>query len=151
MLTSTETSLRGTKRQDITYVRAALRRRPLQLSLLLNKGLVFNRQASISLTLTHPWSKRPSSRRLSRCSGAWYSPPMMIAGQKQLNPCPIFERATTVDNTEVVNSSKNLRASRWNSRCKYELPILLRAANTRVPARNSPLAIGANLEWFGNT
>ena len=34
MLTSTETSLRRTKRQDINYVRAAPRRRPLQLSLL---------------------------------------------------------------------------------------------------------------------
>ena len=53
MLTSTETSLRGTKRQDITYVRAAPRRRPLQLSLLLNKGLVF-RPASLDLTAFHP-------------------------------------------------------------------------------------------------
>ena len=63
----------------------------------------------------------------------------MIAGQKHLKPCPIFERAATVDSTEVINSSKNLRASRWNSRFKYELAILLRAANTRVSARNSPL------------
>ena len=70
----------------------------------------------------------------------------MIAGQKQLNPCPISEPAATVDITEVVNSSENLRASRWNSRFKYELPILLRTANTRVPARNSPSAIGGNLE-----
>ena len=70
----------------------------------------------------------------------------MIAGQKQLNPCPIFDRAATVDSTQVVNSSKDLRASRWNSRFKYYLPILLRAANTRVPARNSPLALGGNLE-----
>ena len=53
MLTSTETSLRGTKRQDITYVRAAPRRRPLQLSLLLNKGLVF-RSASLDLTALDP-------------------------------------------------------------------------------------------------
>ena len=71
---------------------------------------------------------------------------MMIAGQKQLNPCPIFERAATVDSTEVVDSSKKLRASQWNSRFKYELPILLRAVNTRVVASNSPSAIGGNLE-----
>ena len=71
---------------------------------------------------------------------------MMIAGQKQPNLCPIFERAATVDRTKVVISSKNLRASRWNSRFKYEFLILLRAANTRVPARNSQSAIGGNLE-----
>ena len=53
MLTNTETSLRGTKRQHITYVRAAPRRRPLQLSLLLNKGLVL-RPASLDLTALHP-------------------------------------------------------------------------------------------------
>ena len=39
------------------------------------------RQASISLPLTRPRSKSPSNRRPSRCSGAWSSPPMMIAGQ----------------------------------------------------------------------
>ena len=53
MLTSTETNLRGTKRQDITYVREAPRRRPLQLSLLLNEGLVF-RPASLDLNVLDP-------------------------------------------------------------------------------------------------
>ena len=53
MLTSTETSVRGAKRLDITYVRAAPRRRPLQLSLLLNEGLVF-RPASLDLTALDP-------------------------------------------------------------------------------------------------
>ena len=53
MLRSTETSLRGAKRQDITYVRAAPRWRLLQLSLLLNKGLVF-RPASLDLTVLDP-------------------------------------------------------------------------------------------------
>ena len=53
MLASTETSLRGTEQQDITYVRAAPRPRPLRLSLLLNKGLVF-RPASLDLTDLDP-------------------------------------------------------------------------------------------------
>ena len=35
--------------------------------------------------------------------------------QKQLSPCQALERAATMDSTEVVNSSTNLRASRWNS------------------------------------
>ena len=53
MLTSTKTSLRRGKRQDITYVRAAPRRTPLQLSLLLNEGLVF-RPRGLYLTALHP-------------------------------------------------------------------------------------------------
>ena len=53
MLTSTETSLRTAKQQDITYVRAAPRRTPLQLSLLLNEGLVFG-PASLDLAALHP-------------------------------------------------------------------------------------------------
>ena len=50
------------------------------------------------------------------------------------------------DSTEFVNSSRTLQWSRSNSRVKYELPILLSAANTRVPARNSSSAIGGNFE-----
>ena len=146
MLTSRETSLRGTKGQDITYVWAAPRRRPLQLSLLLNEGLVF-RPASLDLTALDPSAIQKTIEQKTQ-QMQWR---MIVYSdddrrQKQLNPCPIFERAATVDNTEVVNSSKNLRASRWNSPCKYELPILLRAANTRVPDRNSPSATGGNLE-----
>ena len=53
ILTSTETSLRTAERQEISYVRAAPRRRPLQPSLLLNEGLVF-RPASLDLTALDP-------------------------------------------------------------------------------------------------
>ena len=108
------------------------------------------REASISLPFIHPRSKSPSNNRPSRCRGAWLSPPMIIAGQKQLSPHPTLERAATVDSTEVVNSSRNPRASRWNSFFKSELTILLRAANTRVPDKNSPSAIAGNLEWLAN-
>ena len=53
MLPGTETSLRTAERQDITYIRAAPRRRPLQLSLLLNEGLVLG-PASLDLAALHP-------------------------------------------------------------------------------------------------
>ena len=53
MLLGTETSLRTAERQDITYVRAAPRRRPLQLSLLLNEGLVLG-PASLDLAALQP-------------------------------------------------------------------------------------------------
>ena len=96
------------------------------------------RQASISINFIHPRSKGPSSNRPSRCRGAWLFPPLLIAGQKQLSPCPTLERAATVDSTEVLNSSRNLRASRWTLFFKLELPNLLWAANTRVPDKNSP-------------
>ena len=145
-LTGTETSLPGAKRQDITSVRAAPRRRPLQLSLLLNVGLVF-RPASLDLTALDPSTiQKTIEEKTQQIQWRMIVSPEMVAGQKQLNPCPIFERAATVDNTEVVNSSENLRASRWNFRFKYELPMLFRAANTRVPDRNCPSAIGGNLE-----
>ena len=146
MLASTITSLRRAKPQDINNVRAVLRRRPLQLLLLLDKGLVFS-PTGLNLTSFDPPSfQKPIHQRSSRCSGLWSSPPMMIAGQKQLNPCPIMEQAATVDSTELVNSSRSLRASRWNSLFKYELPIFLRAASTRLPDKNSASAIGGNFE-----
>ena len=53
MLPSTEASLRTAERQDITYVRAAPRWRPLQLSLLLNEGLLF-RPATLDLIAVDP-------------------------------------------------------------------------------------------------
>ena len=53
MLTSTKTSLWRAKRQEITYVRAAPRRRQLQLSLLLKEGLIFS-PASLDLTVPDP-------------------------------------------------------------------------------------------------
>ena len=53
MLRSTKTSLPRAKRQDITDVRAAPRRRPLQLSLLLDKGLVFS-PTDLDLTTLYP-------------------------------------------------------------------------------------------------
>ena len=71
---------------------------------------------------------------------------MIIAGRKQLNLCPILERAATVENTEFVNSSRNLWASRRKSLFKFELPILLTAANTRLPDKNSSSEIGGILE-----
>ena len=99
-------------------------------------------QASISLPLIYPRSKSPSNKGPSRCSGAWSSPPLMIAGQNQLNPLPVWERAATVDSTEFVSSCRNLWASRWNSLLKFKLPILLRAANARVPDKHAPSATG---------
>ena len=106
------------------------------------------RQASFSLPLIHPRSQNPSNKRPSRCSGTWLSLPMTIAGQKQLNPCPILERAATVDSTEFVNSPEiyghpfGTLVSNTN---------LLRAANTRVANKNAPSAIGGNFEWFAST
>ena len=72
------------------------------------------RPASISLPLTHPISRSPSRSKPNRWKGAWLSPPVMIAGQKQLIPCPMLDRAATFDSAEFVNSSRNFRVSWWN-------------------------------------
>ena len=94
------------------------------------------RQASISLPLIHPHSKSPPNETPSSCNGAWLSLPMTIAGQNQLNPCPVLERSATVDSTEFVNSSRipslelslqirtpNLIESRQNPRPTQQLSI----------------------------
>ena len=119
MLASTETSLQRAKRQDVTYVRAARCRRTFPLPLLLAKDWYSARQASILLILIHPLSRSPSSSKLSRRSRAFSSPPMTIAGQKQLFPRPILDRAVTVEITEFVTSCRYCRAFRWNPFFKY--------------------------------
>ena len=53
MLASTKTSLQRAKRQDVTYVRAAPRWKPLQLSLVLHKGLVLS-PTSLNPTASDP-------------------------------------------------------------------------------------------------
>ena len=101
MLASTETSLQRAKQQDVSYVMAAPRWRLLQLSLLLVKDCYSARQASISLPLFYPLPKSPSNKRTSRWSGA-SAPPMIIASQKQINPCPILKPAATLVSTEFM-------------------------------------------------
>ena len=83
------------------------------------------RQAWNLLALIHPLSKNPSNKRPARWSGAWSSPPMIIAGRKELNSYPALEGAATLESTEFVTSSRNLWVSRRNSLSlfKYELPI----------------------------
>ena len=65
MLTRTETSLQTAERQDITYVRAAPRWRPLQLSLLLDERLVF-RPASLDLTALDPSALQKTIEQLTQ-------------------------------------------------------------------------------------
>ena len=115
------------------------------------KNFYSAQQTSISLLLIRSRSNTPSNKRPSRCSGARSFAPMKMAGQKQLKPCPILERAATVHSTDLVNSSRNLRASRRNHLFKDELPILLIDANPRVPAKNSSSPIRGNFEWFAST
>ena len=76
------------------------------------------RHASTSLPLVQPFSSSPSKSLLKSCKGATLSPPTTIAGQKQLKPCPMTERAATVDRTQFTKSSRNRRASRRNSFCR---------------------------------
>ena len=77
-----------------------------------------------------------------RWSGAWSFPPMIIAGKIQLNPCPILERAATVESTEFVISSRCLRVSRWNSLFDDELPIFNLVESCLHPRPSQRLFIG---------
>ena len=104
------------------------------------------RHASTSLPLIQLFSSSPSTGLLKSCSGATSSPPTTIAGQKQLNPCPMTEREATVESTQFKKSSRNRRASRWNSFWRNWLPTLPSAAITRVPSRKCLSPIGAKRE-----
>ena len=131
--TSAETSLSGTERQDVTYVRAPFVDDRSSCRCSCTKDWYSARHASTSLPLVQPFSSSPSKSLLKSSNGATSSPPTTIAGQKQINPCPMTERAATVDRTQFTKSSKNRRASRRNSLCRYWLPTLPSAAITRVP------------------
>ena len=116
--TSARTSVSKTKRQDVTYVRAAPRGRPLQLLLFLAKDWYSALNASFSLPLVQLFLSSPSKSLLKSCKGATSSPPITIAGQKHLKPCPMTERAATVERTQITKTSGNREASRRNSYCK---------------------------------
>ena len=144
--TNAKTSLSRTERQDVTYVRAAPRGRPLQLPLFSNKGLVLSPARLNLAPLVQPFSSNPSKSLLKSCNGETSSPPTTIAGQKQLNPYPMTGRAATVERTQFKKSSRNQHASRRNSLCRYWLPTLPNAAITRVPSRKFLSSIGAKRE-----
>ena len=116
--TRAKTSLSRTERQDVTYVRATPRGRPLQLPLFCTKDWYSAQHASTLLPFVQLFSSSPSKSLLKSCKGATSSPPTTIAGQKQLKPCPMTERAATVDRTQLTKSSRNRPASRRNSFCK---------------------------------
>ena len=146
VLASTETNLCGTKRQDFTYIRAALRGRPLQLLLFLHKRLVFRPAHFKFYPSGQPFCKSPFNSLLNSWKGATSSPPTTIAGQNQLKPCPITDLKATVDRTQITNSSTKRQASRQNSLRRYWLPTLSNAATTRVPERKSFSSIAGKLE-----
>ena len=81
-------------------------------------GTYSARHSSTSLPLVQPFSSNPSKSLLKSCEGATSSPPTTIAGQKQLKPCPLTERAATVDRKQFKKSSRNRRASRRISFCR---------------------------------
>ena len=144
--TSGETSLSGTERQDVTNVRAAPRGRPLQLPLFSNKRLVLS-PARLYLAPPDPASlQQPINKLIEKLQRSNVVPPTTIAGQKQLNPCPMTKREATVESTQLKKSSRNRRASRRNSFCRNWLPTLPNAAITRVPSRKCSSSIEAKRE-----
>ena len=111
VLTSTETSLCSTKRQEVNYVSVAPRGRPLQLPPFLHKGLVLSPARFNFAPLVQPSSKSPSKSWLNIWKEATLSPPTTIAGLKQLIPCPMTDVEATVDRIQFTNSSRRRQAS----------------------------------------
>ena len=67
--------------------------------------------ASTSLPLVHTFSQSPSTSLLKRWKGTKASPPIQIAGQKQLIHCPVGDLEATVESIQFTNSSRKRRAS----------------------------------------
>ena len=105
---------------------------------------------SISDPLIQPRSSSPSSSGPKRWKEEELSSPLTISGQKQLSPCPIGERAATVEKMVLTKSSRKRRQSLHNSLRKKLLLIFSRDVNRRVPSKKCSSAIAPKHEWFGS-
>ena len=146
MLVSTKTSPQRAKRQEVTYVRAAPRWKPIRLSLLLNQGLVFS----------------PTSLNII----AFDPPPF----QK-----PIQQKTKQMQRRVVVPANDDCRVKTTQSMCNHgtgsyggqhrvhefllkstgvplELPLQIRTPNLhRHSDKNSSSANGGNFKWCAST
>ena len=69
------------------------------------------RQTSTSLPLFQPFSGSPSKNLLKSWKGATSSPPITMARQKQLLPCPMTDLEATVERTQF----QILREGDWHA------------------------------------
>ena len=69
---------------------------------------------SVSDPVSQPSSSSPYSSCPKRGKAENSSPPMMISGQQQLNPCPTGEPAATVERMLLTRSSRKRRQSLRN-------------------------------------
>ena len=151
MLASTKTSLQKAKQQEITYVKATPRWWRLQLSLLLDKRLVLSPTRLNLTAFDPPPFQKPIQHKTKHMQWRVVVPANDDCRAKTTQPLSNHGTGSYGGQLRFVNSSRNLRASRWTFLFKYEFPILLRAANTRVPDKNSPSAIGEKFEWLPTT
>ena len=86
-----------------------------QLSLLLDKELVLSSKSFNLAVFDPPAFQKSIKRKTRQMERHVIIPANDGCTAKKLNPCPTLERVATVENTEFVNSSRILRASRWNS------------------------------------
>ena len=105
-------------------------------------------------SISDPLIQPRSSSLSGSCPKMWkaekLSPPMTISGQKQLSPCPIGERAATVERMVLTKSSRKRPQSLRNSLRRKLLLIFSRDDNRRVPSKKCSSAIAPKHEWFGS-
>ena len=71
---------------------------------------------------------------------------MTISGQKQLSPCPIGERAATVEKM-VLEEATTVPTKIYVEEATF---FFSRDDNRRVPSKNCSSAIAPKHEWFGS-
>ena len=94
--------------------------------------------ASSLLSLVHLFSKNPSKSLLNSWKEATSSPPIKIAGQKLLIPCPMSDPEAPVDSKQfkVLRDFTKRRRSRRNAVGRIWLPTLSSAVIRRVSERS---------------
>ena len=151
MQASTRTILQRANRQDVTYVRAAPRWRPLQLSLLLDKGMAFSPKSLNLIASDPPPFQKPIQQKTKQMQWS------VVVSSK--DDCRA-ETTLTLSKLGTGSYGGRHRVREFLQKptgvslelsLQIRLAVLLRAANTGVSDKNSPSTIGGNFDWFAST
>ena len=151
MLPGTETSLWTAERQDITYVRAAPRRRPLQLPLLLNEGLVLG-PASHDLAALHPSTLQKSiEQETQQMQGRMFVTSNDNRRTKTAQALSNFWSGSHSRQHRGREFLQELTGIALEFPLQVRTPDLVECDQHPCPGQKLPIGNWSKLQWLGNT